>query len=153
MSTGKYIKAARVKAGMTQAELAKKLGVTPQNISQYEREAKNPKYETLQKIADALNCSVFSLKYGTYPNVNEEAAARVCIVFNTNDFYIKKAALASSAYTESIYHEKGYSFSEAESDIVKRFNRLGKEGQRAAIERIEELTRIPEYQKKEEDEE
>ena len=63
------------------------------------------------------------------------------------------AALASSAYTESIYHEKGYSFSEAESDIVKRFNRLGKEGQRAAIERIEELTRIPEYQKKEEDEE
>ena len=46
---------------MTQAALAKKLGITPQNISQYERNVKSPKIETLKKIADALNVFITDL--------------------------------------------------------------------------------------------
>ena len=55
------IKNARLSVGITQAELARRLGVTPQAISQYERGEKKPKIETIKKIADALGVSWFHL--------------------------------------------------------------------------------------------
>lgn len=54
MKTGDALKKARVDAGITQAELARRLGVTPQTVSQYERGRINPKFETILKFADAL---------------------------------------------------------------------------------------------------
>ena len=54
MKAGEALKKARIDAGITQAELAKRLGVTPQTVSQYERGIKNPKIETLARFADAL---------------------------------------------------------------------------------------------------
>lgn len=61
MSTGENIKKARIGASMTQAMLAERIGTTTQNISQYERDIRKPKIETLQKIADALNVNVSEL--------------------------------------------------------------------------------------------
>ncbi len=58
---GDKIKKARKKAGITQQELAKKLGTTPQNLSQYEKGKRQPKKETLEKIADALDVNVWDL--------------------------------------------------------------------------------------------
>lgn len=60
-STGKKIKEAREKAGLTQSQLAEAIGTTSQNISQYERSLRKPKYETLLKIAKALNVEWYSL--------------------------------------------------------------------------------------------
>lgn len=57
------IKNARLTVGITQAELARRLGVTPQAISQYERGEKKPKIETIKKIADALGVSWFHLSH------------------------------------------------------------------------------------------
>lgn len=57
------IKNARLAVGITQAELARRLGVTPQAISQYERGEKKPKIETIKKIADALGVSWFRLSH------------------------------------------------------------------------------------------
>lgn len=57
------IKNARLTVGITQAELARRLGVTPQAISQYERGEKKPKIETTKKIADALGVSWFQLSH------------------------------------------------------------------------------------------
>ena len=54
MTTGQLIKAARKKAGMTQEDLGKKLGVSGSFIAQYETDNRNPKQETLLKIAKAL---------------------------------------------------------------------------------------------------
>ena len=61
MSYGERIKAARKKAGLTQQQLADKLGVSFANISQYENDKRNPKFETLLKIASAIGVSVNSL--------------------------------------------------------------------------------------------
>lgn len=55
MTTGQRIKAARKRAGMTQLELANKLGIPYQSVSQWERDTRNPKYETMCRIADALD--------------------------------------------------------------------------------------------------
>lgn len=59
-SVAEKIKTAREKAGLTQAQLAEKVGTTSQNISQYERGIRNPKYNTLEKIAHALGVNVDS---------------------------------------------------------------------------------------------
>lgn len=55
---GLKIKKARINANVTQAELAHRLGVTAQSISQYERGVKIPKIETLEKIANALGIKI-----------------------------------------------------------------------------------------------
>lgn len=58
MTTGQLIKAARQKAGMTQAELAEKLGISYVGVSQWENDLRNPKRETLRRIAEALGTTV-----------------------------------------------------------------------------------------------
>lgn len=58
---GKRIRDARKAAGMTQAELADKLGISYQGITQWENGLRNPKYESLCKIADAIGITVGEL--------------------------------------------------------------------------------------------
>ena len=61
MTTGERIKNARKKAGMDQKQLADALGVKVPFISQYEHDRRNPKRETLRRIADALGVPVYEL--------------------------------------------------------------------------------------------
>ena len=61
MTTGQRIKAARKRVGITQAELAKRLKIPFQSISQWERDIRNPKIETLKSIAKALDVELISL--------------------------------------------------------------------------------------------
>lgn len=77
MTTGQRIKAARKNAKMTQAELAEKLGIPYQSVSQWERDTRNPKYETLKKIADAIGVEWYTL-------VPPEESTRM-IVAHAND--------------------------------------------------------------------
>lgn len=55
------IKSARLKAGMTQKELANIIGVTKQTIINYEKGATEPDWERLEEIALALKISVDEL--------------------------------------------------------------------------------------------
>ena len=61
MTTGELIKLARKKAGLTQAELGKRLNVSPAAISQFEKASANLTSETVKKIADVLGVDPFSL--------------------------------------------------------------------------------------------
>ncbi len=54
MTTGQRIKEARKKAGLTQKELGEKLGVAYQTLAQWENDLRNPKYDTIKRIAAAL---------------------------------------------------------------------------------------------------
>lgn len=54
MTRGQRIKAARKNSGLTQKELGSRLGVAYQTVAQWENDLRNPKYETVQRIADAL---------------------------------------------------------------------------------------------------
>ena len=58
MDIGEKIKKIRKESGITQKQLAQKLGVSQAAIVQFESEKSNPKIDTLKKIADALNVSV-----------------------------------------------------------------------------------------------
>lgn len=61
MTTGQRIKETRKAAGMTQKELAVKLGIAYQTLAQWENDLRNPKIETLQRIAAALGVDPYSL--------------------------------------------------------------------------------------------
>lgn len=58
MTTGQRIQQARKKAGLSQKQLGEKLGLSASMIGQWENDLRNPKRETLERIADALNVSV-----------------------------------------------------------------------------------------------
>ena len=117
MTTGELIKAARKKAGMTQAQLAEKLGISYVGVSQWENDLRNPKLDTLQRIASALGVPVQDL-ISDWEAVDKEEFKRVFI------------------YGEGI-----------KDRIDAARDRLNDEGQEKAAERVEELTEIPKYQK------
>lgn len=73
MHIGETIVAIRKEKGMSQAELAQKMGVKPQTISQYERGIKNPKPATIKKFADALGVDAAEL-YAANAEQREERA-------------------------------------------------------------------------------
>lgn len=58
---GHKISLIRKKKGITQAELAEKLGVSVQMISEWERGYRNPKLENAKKLATALGVSIHDL--------------------------------------------------------------------------------------------
>lgn len=59
----KRLKAARIAKGVTQTELAARIGVTAQAVSSFEKGTKEPKMEMVKRIAEALGISVAEL-YG-----------------------------------------------------------------------------------------
>lgn len=61
MTTGQLIKVARKSAGLTQKELGEKLGIAYQTLAQWENDLRNPKIETLNRIAAALQVDPYSL--------------------------------------------------------------------------------------------
>lgn len=117
MTTGQLIKAARKKAGMTQAQLAEKAGVAAITIQQYELGKRQPRLAQLQAIAAALGVPVQDL-ISDWEAVDKEEFKRVFI------------------YGEGI-----------KDRIDAALDRLNDEGQEKAAERVEELTEIPKYQK------
>lgn len=58
MTIGKKIQAFRKEKGLTQKELAQKLGVSASMIGQYETDIRRPKLETLEKISAALGVAI-----------------------------------------------------------------------------------------------
>lgn len=58
MATGELIRKRRLELGMTQRELGERCGIAEPTIRRYEAGKLNPKLETCQKIATALNVPV-----------------------------------------------------------------------------------------------
>lgn len=56
-----HIAAARIRAGMTQAQLAEAIGSTQKEVSLWETGSRCPRATTLLKIARALNCPAEAL--------------------------------------------------------------------------------------------
>ena len=61
MSFGERLRKARKAKGLTQNDLAEKMGRTAQNVNQYELGLRSPKIETAQTFANALGVSVSEL--------------------------------------------------------------------------------------------
>jgi transcriptional regulator with XRE-family HTH domain len=58
---GEHLAAIRMKAGLSQEELAKKIGMPQQNIAYWEQSDKPPRSEVLMALADVLKVKVETL--------------------------------------------------------------------------------------------
>lgn len=88
MTTGELIKQARQNSKMTQKELAEKVGVSYQMIQAWENNRRNPKTETIKKIATSLNVPWYTL-CPDQQSIPQEAAV---VDGTTNDKIMREIA-------------------------------------------------------------
>lgn len=68
-SMGTKIKELREAAGMTQTDLAERVGVSKSVVSAYEKGIRNPSHKTLESIAETFGVSLLSFfEKGYFPN-------------------------------------------------------------------------------------
>lgn len=58
MSTGELIRSARLRAGLSQAELAERLGMPPSSIARWETERVEPGFSTLRRVLQACGFDI-----------------------------------------------------------------------------------------------
>lgn len=138
MDIGEKIKHLRTEKGITQKELANRLGTSQQNLAQYENGKRNPKLETVRKMADALGVYISDLIVDWNQYSPSEYAQDIM-----ND--ITQGALNSAE--EAVSSGKKVLNDVKETCIISDFRKLNKNGQDKAIEQVELLTKIPEYRK------
>lgn len=119
------IKEARKSKNLTQEQLADMLGLTRSVISKYESGLISPSMEQYFKMSRALGVSLYDL----VPND----------ILDAYFFGFDRSFMLNSP-------------SETESNLIYIFNQLNDDGQKVAVERVEELTEIPKYQKEKEGE-
>ena len=176
MSMGQQIKAMRRFRGMTQANLADKLGVEYQTVQAWECGTRNPKFETLQKIAEALETPIgtFLPAMGMGDNLGnriritrkrqkitlEEIGQKMGMSGSLVGRYergeenpktstIKRFAEAlnvSARWLETGFYEDA-SISNEEQQLLRYFRIMNQQGQHVALERMEELSQHPKYKK------
>lgn len=175
MTTGQRIKAARKTAGITQAELASRIGVPFQSISQWERDKRNPKMSTLRLIANALSIPVYELAGNddeffqalysgqvTLEQISEEMNIPTekvwAVVLNDissvpneykEEFEVIRAKVfaVGALLAEELSSPEYQELQKQHEELSYYFNSLSDEGRIIAIERIKELSEIPKYQR------
>ena len=128
MTIGERIRNARKARTLTQKQLGELAGIAEPTIRRYELGRLKPKFETIVKIADALNESVWEL----YSNHELDS-----VTLDQFDESTKKIAYFVREYSNA---------EETTQRLLEAFRKLNIMGRKIAIERVEELVEIPRYQ-------
>lgn len=129
MNLGENIKKARIKKGYSQAELAEKIGVSQAAIYYWENGKREPNFETIHKIANALDVSYIELMNNDFINLFSCGSNKDVIASMVNDML-------------------GVNIQNNENKLLSKYRELNEDGQEKAIEQVELLTKIEEYRKK-----
>ena len=122
--TGDMIRKYRTEKGLTQKKLGELCGIADSNIRKYESGNQNPKIETLQKIADALDIPVNRLLAGKIISRDE-----------------LKEKLSEYGLTHLVPD------TEEERTVLENCKKLNETGKNEAAKRVEELTHLEKYTK------
>lgn len=146
MDCGKHIKAARIAAGLTQAQLAAKCDIATITIRQYESGKRQPRYEQLECLADALDVPLEVL-LGIGESVRVDGAAIAADVIN-------RAGLTLVGDDGNVIHQgdgkpwkKVFPPPTPKERIDAAFERLNDDGQEKAAESVEIIAGNPLYQR------
>lgn len=137
----------RTEKGLSQRQLGELVGMTQQQIAQYENGKRKPKLETLDKLAKALGVKpgqlyadeYIELEHYTHPESLQdivEKKKKITLEINRQAL-IKAIDMAPGASNISL------------EQIATSFTKLNEKGQEKAASYVEDLTKIPEYKKTE----
>lgn len=124
MDFSENVRATRKAKGLKQAELAELAGISINSVRLYEAGKRSPTLAVAEKIAAALGVSVFDLLSGP-------ETLRACL------------DELQPQYEAAIH------MSRQEGELLEAFARLNIKGQLVAVQRVEELGKIPDYQREE----
>lgn len=158
MTTGQMIKKIRTEKGITQLELANRLGISYVGVSQWETDKRNPKRETLNKIAKALDVPVsvlcgppsFALEYSELSKMWDRASNQAKLARETGDEReIERWERVASELLK--LRDEARDFHNAlpndNARLLDMFNSLNAKGKTRILEWIEDFCKIPEYQR------
>lgn len=143
------IRSIRKQNGMTQEELAKRIGVKRAVISKYETGAIEPSISQLEEIANALDVSLLEFMDSEKMFAAFKKGASEPIDLQNPDIqkalrrYIKDGKLEFPGLVDGAVLDA----ENRENELLYHFRNLNERGQQVAVERVEELTKIPENQK------
>lgn len=131
---GENIKLIRQSKGLTQEELAKKLGISKSAISRYESGQRDPNLDSADKIASVLGVALRDL-------VSAD---------NVMNMMVGGESLIETQYLSNLQNSKDSSeekeMGKYQLQIMVAMEKLNLDGQKKALERVEELTEVPKYQ-------
>lgn len=152
MNLGEKIKEARKREGLSQIEAAKKSKISVNSLRLYESNQRQPRVETLQNIASALDVSVIELMTGEmqaqYYDLEDLADTVKQDMIDSAEspeeyeaaIKTKRSDIQIKMLLDNIQKEKIHKLNSS-------FLQLNEKGQQKAIERVQELTEIPRYKK------
>ena len=170
---GELIRAARKKKGWTQSDLAYKLGINPVGIVQWEQNRRNPKFETRQKIARALDIDITELmllsEKEDYEKKHGDCESRINFAVYEIERLLdeKTEQIESCGGTVTPEHEKKWVLENLDcfaekynvskgahtqnpaKELTLILEGLNESGRAAVLHHARELSKIPDYQKKE----
>lgn len=140
MTIGENIRKFRKERKLTQKQLGDRCGIDEANIRKYENGKQNPKLETIQKIAEALNIPWEVLLSNTSPS-EKGAMVKAGIKDMVDNFNIEVDEIKPNMETSIEVLEQRHKY-------ITLYDQLNGVGQNKAVEQVELLTKIPEYRKK-----
>lgn len=165
MSFSQGLKEAMEKKGVTAYRLSKDLGVHQTTISNWLNGKSTPKAQMLEKIADyfAVTADQLLFSQSVADNINRlmnfvfskashsaEDKPSDDLDEETKEFNNKLYGLLFSDSTHPVYQPEFISIDEKLlfEKMLASYASLNETGQRKAVEQIEDLAKIPDYQKK-----
>ena len=159
---GERLRAARKEMGLTQTELAERLGISFVGVSQWESGKRNPKKETLVRLAAILDVPV-SYFLDT-ENLDDEALDFLLRAWKHADYQLTALQHNGSPPAENerwehvcdelhtLYEEiaakyqtKQETLQDRTTEIVKIFRRLNSRGQQKILEIAGDYAKIADY--------
>lgn len=125
------LKELRIKNGYTQQDIANVLGVTKAAISKYENGQRRMSIKTMKTLSDFFQVDI---KFFFDRQPDPEMIAK----FNN---------MVDEMVQDERKHWEKILLTEPVKKITSLLDKLNKSGQQKAIERVEELTEIPKYQR------
>jgi len=138
MTMSERIRAIRKRKGLTQKEVAQRCGMADSAIRKYESGSVTPKFDTMDRIARALEVPVTALMGYEFQGVDADG----------KDIYAPPAIQTIEASPIGTPNPVKKEVKNSLRDqLLESFDSLNRKGQRIALERIDELAEIPKYQK------
>ena len=119
MKFNERLRAIRKEKGLTQAELAEKAGIAVNSVRLYEAGARLPKLDTIARMAVAMGLTA-------------------------NDLM----AVQWGKFDGIFLSDEEFQQDDREAQLIYHFRTLNDNGQTVAVERVQELTQIPAYQRR-----